>query len=384
MVGMSTSAHIALNAHLLSGAASYRSAGIHGYLYNSLAQLPAADPDLSYTIFVGEGKPPEQPGWQVRRSRLPTGSPMLRIVWEQFFAPIQLARLRPDLFHGMAFALPVAWVGPSVVTIFDLSFLRYPERLSASRRLYLRLVTRLSARRARRVIAISESGKAEISELLGIPTGRIDVAVPGVEPEFKPLPPVEIAAFRQRQQLPDRFILYLGTIEPRKNLDTLLHAYARLPQRKQVKLVLAGGIGWLANPILKLIEQLDLRQDVIVPGYVPGDLLPMWYNAAELFVYPSLYEGFGLPLLEAMACGVPVMASNTTSLPEAVGTAGILLPPMDREVWVDRLGSLLDNPAEQISLSGRGRQRAEEFTWKRTAQQIVKSYHRALNPGGLV
>ncbi len=375
MVGM----HIAINAHLLSGAASYRSAGIHGYLYNTLAHLPAADPDLSYTIFVGEGTPPDQANWRVRRSRLPTGNPMLRIVWEQLFAPVQLARLKPDLFHGMAFALPVAWTGPSVVTIFDLSFLRYPERLSASRRLYLRSVTRLSAQRARRVIAISESGKAEISALLDVPLDKIDVAVPGVGPEFKPLPKAEVAEFKRQEQLPDRFILYVGTIEPRKNLDTLLHAYACLPQHKQVKLVLAGGIGWLADPILRLVEQLELQQDVIMPGYIPGDLLPMWYNAAELFVYPSLYEGFGLPLLEAMACGVPVIASDTTSLPEAVGTAGVLLPPMDRDMWVDRLADLLDNPRP----SEQGRQRAKQFTWKRTAQQIVASYHRALNPGGL-
>ena len=178
--------------------------------------------------------------------------------------------------------------------------------------------------------------------------------------------------------------MYVGTIEPRKNLDTLLHAYACLPQRKQVKLVLAGAIGWLAEPILKLIEQLDLQQDVIMPGYVPGNLLPMWYNAADLFVYPSLYEGFGLPLLEAMACGVPVMASDTTSLPEAVGTAGTLLPPMDCEVWVDRLACLLDNPKARADFSGRGQQQAEKFTWKRTAQQIAVSYRRALNPGGLV
>jgi glycosyltransferase involved in cell wall biosynthesis len=279
----------------------------------------------------------------------------------------------------MAFALPLAWAGPAVVTIFDLSFLRYPERLSASRRLYLREVTRLSAQRARRVIAISESGKAEISALLDVSPDKIDVAVPGVGPEFQPLPKAEIADFKRREQLPDRFILYVGTIEPRKNLDTLLHAYARLPQRKQVKLVLAGGIGWLADPILRLVEQLELQQDVIMPGYIPGDLLPMWYNAAESFVYPSLYEGFGLPLLEAMACGVPVIASNTTSLPEAVGTAGVLLPPMDRDMWVDRLADLLDNPRP----SEQGRQRAKQFTWKRTAQQIVESYHRALNPGGL-
>jgi glycosyltransferase involved in cell wall biosynthesis len=379
MAFMSVYAHIALNAHLLSGEASYRSAGIHGYLYNTLAHLPEVDPDLTYTVFVGKGQLPDHSGWSVRRSRLPTQRPSVRIMWEQFIAPIELARLQPDLLHGMAFALPLVWPAPSVVTIFDLSFLRYPDRLSASRRLYLRFITRVSARRASRVIAISESSKAEIVTLFSVPAERIEVAVPGVGAAFRPLPPASVADFRRQNNLPEQFILHVGTLEPRKNLDTLLRAYARLPQRGAVKLVLVGGMGWQTEPLFALIEKLGLERDVLMAGYVTTESLPLWYNAAKVFAYPSVYEGFGMPLLEAMACGLPVVASNTSSLPEAVGSDGLLLPPDDAEAWADALSGLLNDESTRAELSARGRRRAQSFSWAHTAQQMVATYRHVLN-----
>jgi glycosyltransferase involved in cell wall biosynthesis len=383
IAAMSSHAHIALNAQLLSGEESYRSAGIHRYLLNTLINLPKVDPAFSYTVFMGKAAGlPDADRWTVRRSRLPTGSALGRIIWEQALAPLALARVRPDLLHGMAFALPLLWGGPSVVTIFDLSFLRYPARLSASRRLYLRLVTRFSARRARRVLAISQSGKAEIAALLAIPPEKIDVAVPGVESDFCPLPVRQVADFRLRYGLPGRFILYLGTLEPRKNLETLLRAYADLPQRGVVKLLLVGGKGWQTEPIFALIERLGLADEVVIPGFVPRETLPLWYNASEVFVYPSVYEGFGLPLVEAMACGVPVVASNTTSLPEAVGQDGLLLPPNDVGAWTDTLATLLDDASARADLAARGQQRARQFTWEQTARQTVASYRRALDAPG--
>jgi glycosyltransferase involved in cell wall biosynthesis len=173
-------------------------------------------------------------------------------------------------------------------------------------------------------------------------------------------------------------MLYVGTLEPRKNLSTLLRAYACLPQRDRVKLVLAGGRGWQMAQTLGLIEAWGLAQDVILPGYISHDMLPLWYNAADIFVYPSLYEGFGLPLLEAMACGVPVIASDTTSLPEAVGPDGLLVPPEDVGAWADTMHRLLDHEDLRAALAERGRERAKTFTWQNTARQTVAAYHRAL------
>ena len=370
--------HIALNAHLLSGEASYRSAGIHGYLYNTLACLPEVDPQLAYTVLAGRGQLPSKTDWQVRHSHLPTQNPLVRILWEQFVAPIELAHLQPDLLHGMAFAVPLLWSGPSVVTIFDLSFLRYPEHLGRARRLYLQAATRISARSARRIIAISKSGRHEISTLLGVPENRIDVAVPGVSDQFRPLESSEVATFRAQLNLPDRFIFYLGTLEPRKNLDTLLRAYAALPQRGEVKLVLAGGKGWQTEQIFALIEQLGITGDTLLPGYISGNDLPLWYNAAEIFAYPSVYEGFGIPVLEAMRCGVPVVVSNATSLPEAAGQDSILLPPFGVDAWRDALASLLTNRDKRVQLSEVGQIHAQSFTWHNTAHRLVESYRRAL------
>jgi glycosyltransferase involved in cell wall biosynthesis len=303
----------------------------------------------------------------------------VRIFWEQVVAPFALARAQPDLLHGMAFALPLTWTSPSVVTIFDLSFIRYPGRLSAARRLYLRAIVGASARRADRIIAISESTRQEIMALLGISPDKIDIAYPGVNSNCRPLDRNAVTAFRQQQGLPDRFILYLGTLEPRKNLITLIKAYAALPQRQKVKLVLAGGKGWGYEPVFALIEELGLENDVITPGYQPGDSLPMWYNSPELFVYPSVYEGFGMPLVEAMACGTPVIASNTSSLPEAVGEAGILVPADDPSAWVDAMSGLLTDPSARAEWSEKGRLHAATFTWAETASRTADTYRRVLS-----
>ena len=376
---MASHAHIALNAHLLSGTAGYRSAGIHGYLYNTLACLSAVDPTLCYTVFVGKGQLPPGMAHAAHRSRWPTTNPLARIAWEQIAAPATLGRLHPDLLHGMAFATPLLWGGPSVVTVYDLSFIRHPERLNASRRLYLRWITASSCRRARRVIAISESSKREMNALLSIALDRIDVAPPGVGPDFRPLPRRMVENFRQCEGLPERFMLFVGTLEPRKNLDMLLRAYAQLPQRGAVKLALVGDRGWLYEPILALIEELGLHDDTLMPGYISGESLPLWYNSSELFVYPSLYEGFGLPLLEAMACGTAVVAADATSLPEVVGPAGVLVPPSDVAAWVRALSRLLDDHVARADYGARGQERAASFTWERTAKQTVLTYRRALS-----
>ena len=328
---------------------------------------------------VGRGRSLEGPRMGNQVSLLSTTRPIVRIIWEQLFAPLTLAQLRPALLHGMAFTTPLLWRGKSVVTIFDMSFVRYPDRLTRARRWYLKWFTRLSARRAERVIAISESGRREISGLLGIDPRRIDVAVPGVAGDFRPVPAAEVAAFRSRMGLPERFILHVGTLEPRKNLETLVRAYAGLPQRDHVKLVLVGAKGWQIDPFFRLIEELDLARDIILAGYsAPGEL-PLWYASSEVFAFPSVYEGFGLPVLEAMACGAPVIVSNATSLPEIAGSDGLLVDPLDVEAWREALAGLLDDPARRADLSAHGRERASQFSWEQTARHTVASYRAALD-----
>lgn len=373
--------HIGLNAHLLAAQAGYRSAGINGYIYNLLAALPEADPALRYTVLVGrQAQPPAHARLRVRRWPGSTEAPLRRLLWEQIVQPWALARTWPDLVHALAFAGPLISPRPQVVTVYDLSFVHYPALLPAARRAYLRLATRWTCRRARRVIAISDSTARDLTATFGIPADRIDVAVPGVSAVFRPLPPEEVAAFRRAKGLPERFLLFVGTLEPRKNLPVLLRAYAALPEaeRAQVPLILGGGRGWMYDEIFQTIEAHGLVGAVHLPGYLAAEELPLWYNAAEAFVYPSVFEGFGLPVVEALACGTPVLVSDVSSLPEAAGDTGYRLPPDDVAAWTDALAHVLRDASWRESAAQKGVAHAARFTWAHTAAQTVASYHRAL------
>lgn len=370
--------HIGLNAHLLAGAEGYRRAGIHGYIYQLLDHLPSVAPDWQYSVFVGAGEPPVHPQFKIRRSRLKTEKPLNRILWEQLAQPFQLGGL--DLVHEMAFAAPLIMPRPFVVTVYDLTFMRYPERLSRMRRLYLRLFTGVSCRRAQRVLAISQSTADDLINLLQIPAEKIDLAIPGIEPRFKPLPAEEVEAFRNFNHLPKRFLLFVGTLEPRKNIPILLHAYAGLPEalRREVHLVLAGGKGWMMDDLPTLLKQYGIAETVHLPGYVADSALVLWYNAADAFVYPSVFEGWGLPLTEAMACGKPIITSNVSSLPEAAGEAGVTLSPQDVDGWREALRRCIEDETWRREHGAMGLERAKKFTWESTARQTIESYRRAL------
>ncbi len=376
-VTRAASAHIALNAQLLFGRASYRSAGIHHYIEQLLHHLPAAAPDWRFTVFVGAGRP-DMAGAEVQRTRLPTARPPVRIIWEQLAQPLAVARARPDLLHALAFVSPILTSTPTVVTVYDLSFHITPDRFPPAQRFYLRTLTGLSCRRARRVFAISESTRADVVRLLGVPRDRVDVAYPGVEAAFQPLTAAAVAAFRARRDLPARFVLYLGTLEPRKNLTTLLAAFATLhAAQPDLHLVLAGGRGWWYADLFRQVQALGLAAVVHFPGYVPAEELPLWYNAAAAFAYPSAYEGFGMPVTEALACGCPVVTTTASSLPEAGGDAAYLVPPADAPALAAALAqALVPDPARQQ----RGLTHAARFTWAATAAHTVAGYRRALDP----
>ena len=266
-----------------------------------------------------------------------------------------------------------------VVTVYDLSFLKFPERLSAARRWYLRRFTGLTCRRALRVLAISRSTATDLSKLFGIHPDKIDVTPLGFDSAaFRPLPIGDIEQFRRRLGLPERFWLFVGTLEPRKNLTMLLRAYARLPQSQRLPLILGGGKGWMADEILAEIEARDLGDCVRHAGFIPAADLPFWYNSAEAFLYPSVYEGFGLPVLEAMACGTPIATSNVSSLPEVAGSAGLCLPPDDIEQWSEALVNVMSDAQWRAEAREKGLERAKRFSWGRTAELTLASYHKAL------
>ena len=378
--------HIGLNAHLLSLAETYRGAGINWYIHNLLTHLPRVDHDNRYTAFIGDRRFTGS-GLALKPSRLPTSRPVVRIFWEQVVQPFALQNERVDLLHALAFVTPLLSPCPSVVTIYDLSFLLYPESFKRFKRFYLGLFTRLSARRARRIIAISESTKRDVVRLLGVSPEKVEVIYCGIDEAFRPLAEDQVYAFRSKRGLPERFILFVGTIEPRKNVGRLIAAYARLRSGQQetdiggTKLVIGGAKGWFYEDVFARVGELGLEHEVMFPGYIPVSQLPLWYNAAELFVYPSLYEGFGLPLLEAMACGTPVVAANTSALPEVVGEAGLTVDPLDVEALAEAMRRALGNEALRQEMTERGLQRARGFSWTKTALETVQVYRRAMEGG---
>ncbi len=373
--------HVAINAHLLSGRAWYRSAGVHQYIHHLLLHLGQADGSLRYTVLLGEGVLPPDIALTSLRSRWPTSRAAVRVLWEQLVQPWTLRRIGAHLVHGPAFVSPLLAPCPVVITIHDLSFIRFPTLFRPANRLYLTVLTRLSARRARRLIAVSAHAAAETTRLLGVPSERIDVVYHGVDPAFHPLPADEVAVFRQRQGLPERFVLCVGTLEPRKNQTRLVEAFARIHDG-QVKLVLVGGKGWLYDELFTRVEALGLSKEIIFPGYVMNDELPLWYNAATILAYPSLYEGFGMPVLEAQACGTPVLTSNVSSLPEAAGDAASMVDPYDVEALAAELDRLLTDKLLHHELRKRGLDHASQFTWPLMAQETADVYRRALAEGG--
>ncbi len=373
--------HVGLNAHLMSLGQSYRSAGINGYIYNLLSHLPQVAGPYRYTAFLSERCFSPKLPLTVCRSHLPTVRAPVRIFWEQVIQPLALWQTRVDLLHALAFVSPLLQPCPAVVTVYDLSFLRFPQSFRPFNRLYLRLFTAWSVRRARRVIAISESTRQDVLRWLDKPAEQVDVVYCGVDGRFRPPAPSAVAAFRREKKLPEQFILFLGTLEPRKNVVALLHAYARLVAsggETWPALVIAGARGWFYREILAAVERLALTKQVILAGYVPEEEKPLWYAAAEFFVYPSLFEGFGLPPLEAMACGTPVIVSDTSSLPEVVGDACVRVPPTDVTALTEALAAMWHDAAARADWRRRGLERAARFSWFETARQTVGVYDRAL------
>ncbi len=412
--------HIGLDAHLLSLTQTYRGAGINGYIYQLLHHLPEAGArergayagtPLQYIAYLHDPRFEAPEGLTVRRSRWDTVSPWRRIAWEQTRLAVESRRLH--LLHGLAFATPLTAACPTIVTVPDLSFLRFPEAFRPFQRAYLSLITRISTRRAARVIAISESTRQDVIALCGVAPERVVVVPVGVTEAFCPAPPGQVAEFRRRKGLPERFILYLGTLEPRKNLARLIEAFGMWrrppsipPARGEeararsetgpssamegsgrsltepgvgVKLVIAGAKGWYYEQIFSRVRELGLDDDVIFPGFVPGDELPWWYRAAELFVYPSLFEGFGLPVLEALACGTPVVTSQASSLPEVAGDAALLAPPDDTGALAAAIGRVLGDPALRAQLRTAGPHQAARFSWQRTAAETIAVYRSVLD-----
>jgi len=343
------------------------------------ALAPRLGTDL--TVFVTQAED-NLDGLPVHRVRAPFPTPneYARTFWEQSLVPIAAHRRRIELYHSPNYILPIGLRCPSVVTIHDLAFLD-PTVHRLRSQLYLRTMTALAVRQATRVICVSNHTRDQVVLRFPHASEKTRVIGEGVNPSFRPQPPEVVERFRSLVGLFDPYVLFVGTVEPRKNLDRLIRAFEVAVKESGAPhhLVIAGGWGWKAKPVLEAFERSSLRERIHFLGYLSEDLLPAAYSGADVFAYPSLYEGFGLPPLEAMTCGTPVLTSTGSALAEVVGDAAVSVDPLDETALARELASLLTSPARRRQLAARGLKRAACFRWENVAEQTLAVYREALS-----
>lgn len=304
-----------------------------------------------------------------------------RWFWDQFIFPRRARKARVDLLHQPCFSAPLGYSGKVIVTCHDLISIFFPENLPLASRLFYSKWEPFSYRKASKIIAISEHTKRDIMALLKIPEEKIRVIPLAASKDFRPIKSKrKIKEVQKKYKTGENYILDVGTIEPRKNLPFLVRSFA-LAVREGVdaNLVITGKKGWYYQGLFKLVADLNLQDKVIFTGYVAEYDLPALYSAAKAFVFPSLYEGFGLPPLEAMACGVPVISSNTSSMPEVIGKAGILISPKDERLWAKTIVNILKDKALALTLGQWGIRQAKKFSWEETARKTVEVYKEVVN-----
>jgi glycosyltransferase involved in cell wall biosynthesis len=301
------------------------------------------------------------------------------IFWYNFFLPVKFKKYKCDLLFSPDFFSPIILNIPSISVVHDLTPLLYPKFHTFKNYIRFKYYLPLSLRKNKKIITVSNATKQDIMNIFKIPEEKIVTIYPGVDREiFKPISNSDILnKVKEKYNLPYKFILFVSTLEPRKNLPTLLKALYNLKRKQSIphKLVCVGKKGWFYENIFEMVKNLNLEDDVIFTGYVPDEDLVAIYNLAEVLVYPSFYEGFGFPILEAMSCGCPVIASNTSSMPEVVGDAGILIDPYSEEDIERAILMVLEKDNLRNELKEKSLNRASYFSWENTAKEVLKCFY---------
>jgi len=368
--------HIAIDAHSVGA----QLAGNETYAVNLIEALAEIDQSNQYTLYVTKQSAADRfknrwPNFEVKRT-LPH-TPLVRI---PLILSAELRRNPVDVLHVQYTAPPLAPCAV-VVTIHDLSFEHLPETFNRRSRAQLRLTVRRTARNAAQILTLSEFSRRDVIETYGIDPDRVAVTPAAAPAHFRPVTnATDLRRIRATYGIERDYILALGSIQPRKNLVRLINAYSSLWKERQnlamPQLVIAGKRGWLEGETMRAAELSAAAHDIRFIGYVAEPDLPELFSGAMCFAYPSYFEGFGLPVLEAMQCGTPVIAGNRTSLPEVAGDAALLVDPFDETVIADALRNFIENPDRRNDLRVKGIERAKRFNWQQTARLTLQAYER--------
>jgi glycosyltransferase involved in cell wall biosynthesis len=371
-------------------AAVSQGGGIGRYTREIIQALAKVDSENEYHLYSAK-RPKETPipdplptGPNFSYHEAPLSERWLYRIWYRLNLPIPVQWITGslDLLHSPDFVLPPLRDNiPSLLTIHDLSFVHFPETFTDSLVSYLNNVVPRSIEAASHILADSESTKNDLLAIWGVAPEKISVLYSGVNSLFRPVTDDHVQeTTRQKYGIGDKpYLLTVGTVQPRKNYQLLVRAFKTISQSHSHNLVVVGAMGWLHEQLLEEIEKQGLSNRVVLTGFVDDSDLPSLYSGATLFLFPSLYEGFGLPILEAMACGVPVIASNVSSLPEVAGEAAVLLSPIDEVGWADKMHQLLADASLRTRLVAAGFIQAQEFTWKNSAAQLLAIYKQLLD-----
>lgn len=349
--------------------------GNETYIYYLIKSLSNLDSNNSYHIYYTKAKAKNfvaKDNFKFQKIKIHN-----RFVRLSMSFPFELYKHPVDILL-VQYIAPLICPCRLIVTIHDIGYKRYPAFFTKAFRRRQSFLVPLNIKKARKIITISEFSKRELIELYNVPEDKVSVTYLGVGEEFKPIKDAEkIAEITSRYKINTKFILYTGNLQPRKNLVRLIGAFNLLKKHKKIehKLVIVGRKAWLYGDIFKAMESSEFAEDIIWTDYIPQNDLIMLYNVADVCVYLSLYEGFGLPLVEAMACGTPVIAANSNSLPEVVGDAGILVDPLDVESISKAICEVISNDKLRYEMVEKGLKRAKLFPWENTAKKTLKILH---------
>ena len=365
-------------------AAVTQGGGIGRYTRELMQAVTQLDQENEYRFFSAK-QPPQLPvsnsipqGERCHYRQSPLAERWHYRLWYRLRLPIpvQLLTGSIDLFHSPDFVLPpVLAKVPTLLTVHDLSFLHFPASYPDALVSYLNRVVPWSIRRASHILADSEATKADLVALWQISEEKITVLLSGVSEKFQPVEAASISRVRQKYGIDqDPYLLSVGTVQPRKNYQMLIRAFRMVADQLPHHLLISGGKGWLYDEVLAEVEVQNLQDRVHFIGFVDDEDLPALYSGADLFLFPSLYEGFGLPLLEAMGCGTPVISANASSLPEVGGDTAVYLAPHDQTGWSQTMIELLRDDEKRALLSQKGRRHVQAFSWQRTAVELLNIY----------